>query len=47
MIAEQLASLFLFVGLPLLFLIVIALLVNVKKRMEQIENKLNQMDQNE
>ncbi|CCG44964.1 hypothetical protein HBHAL_2616 [Halobacillus halophilus DSM 2266] len=41
------ASLFLFVVVPLLFLTVISLLVNVKRRTEKIENKLNKMYQNE
>jgi len=47
MVAGQLVSLFLFVVIPLLFLTVIALLVNVKKRLEKIEKKLNHMPPNE
>ncbi|CCG46712.1 hypothetical protein HBHAL_4371 [Halobacillus halophilus DSM 2266] len=43
MAAGQFVSLFLFVVIPLLFLMVIVLLINIKKRIEKIETKLNHM----
>ncbi|MGP4070795.1 hypothetical protein [Halobacillus sp. B29] len=47
MAAGQFVSLFLFVVIPLLFLTVIVLLINVKKRIDKIETKLNHMPLNE
>ncbi|MBX0356860.1 hypothetical protein [Halobacillus sp. Nhm2S1] len=40
---DELVFLFLFFGIPLLFLTVISLLVNVKNRIKAIEDKLKEV----
>ncbi|MGP4060275.1 hypothetical protein [Halobacillus litoralis] len=43
MIAGQLAALFLFIGIPLLFLVLIAFLVRIKKQLTRVEEELKEM----